>query len=611
MAKNIEPMLKLISGYLKLEKCSYFVIPEYQRSYSWNITQCDKLWQDIESFIESGASDPYFFGTIILDCSVADQYHIIDGQQRTTTFFIILKALLIQINKSLALLPLDDETEALIAGLKANRNKIMAILYKAEDEEIPGMLKDESKVKGIQVMKNNSINELFQEEIVKIIESNSFEEAEKNAHRIPRKQKDNKYTNHFRNFKFFYERLGEKSDSLLNHFAKIFLEKCQIIEIRSWQIEQAITMFNSLNSTGMPLSDADIVSAQLYSNAGENKSIFNAKWKEINRLADTLKSRKIANIDAILQQFMYTNRAINKEYINNGSINVTTPGLRRYYTEIRKELLLEPFSLCDRFHAIAKTWDEIKDYSMVRLLLKFNDNANIYLAGYLSRFKTSEITEGIVEEIAYPLLRLFALLELVDTGYSSKNFKTFLFGVNTKLVDSSVSIPEISKIFDVHIRTTWDTNNIFDHIFDYENNILVFLNDFLYSKSKGEKFEFADNVNVEHIMPSSGRNIEAIRQDAGVSNQDEFRAIVNKLGNKILLEEDINKSLSNEWFKSKKQNSVLTKSGYKDSKYTLASSLTTYPSLLWTKDDITKATRKVQIRIASFIFDKPIVVVES
>ena len=37
MAKNIEPNLKLISDYLKLSRGANFVIPEYQRGYSWEI----------------------------------------------------------------------------------------------------------------------------------------------------------------------------------------------------------------------------------------------------------------------------------------------------------------------------------------------------------------------------------------------------------------------------------------------------------------------------------------------------------------------------------------------------------------------------------------------
>src|SRR5690606_6623695 len=130
----------------------------------------------------------------------------------------------------------------------------------------------------------------------------------------------------------------------------------------SWQIEQAITMFNSLNSTGMPLSDADIISAQLYSNAGDNKKAFNDQWESINKLANELSSRKIIDIDAVLQQFMYINRAINKEYISinkegNESVDVTTPGLRRYYTDIKKELLNEPIVLCNNLTKITNIWN--------------------------------------------------------------------------------------------------------------------------------------------------------------------------------------------------------------------------------------------------------------
>ncbi len=58
MSKNIEPTLKLIREYLKLKKSEHFVIPEYQRGYSWDIIQCDKLWQDIEAFIASNTEDP-------------------------------------------------------------------------------------------------------------------------------------------------------------------------------------------------------------------------------------------------------------------------------------------------------------------------------------------------------------------------------------------------------------------------------------------------------------------------------------------------------------------------------------------------------------------------
>ena len=52
-------------------------------------------------------------------------------------------------------------------------------------------------------------------------------------------------------------------------------------------------MFNSLNSTGLPLSDADVISAQLYSKANENEAVlrlFNDKWKSIKNLTDKLRT---------------------------------------------------------------------------------------------------------------------------------------------------------------------------------------------------------------------------------------------------------------------------------------------------------------------------------
>lgn len=608
MAKNIEPTLKLISKYLKLEKSENFVIPEYQRGYSWDITQCDKLWQDIEAFIASNASDPYFFGTIIVDCSVTNKFSLIDGQQRTTTFLLLLKALLMQLNIAIPKVLDDEESEALKAGLKAKRNKVMALLYKAEDEDIPSMLKDTAKTQNILVIENKSINELFSKEVKTIIEAVDFKTSEQNVYKIPRKQKDNKYTKHFRNFKYFFGKLGEKSESELNQFANIFLEKCQVIEIRSWDIEQAITMFNSLNSTGMPLSDADIISAQLYSNAGDNKTTFNDQWESINKLANELNGRKILDIDGVLQQFMYINRAIGKEYISinkegNESVDVTTPGLRRYYTDIKKELLNEPLVLCNDLTKITNRWNHIKDYPIVKLLLKCNENAKLFLSGYLYRYETTEITEEAILNLCECLLRLFTVLELSDAGYSSSKFKTFLFGENIKLVDKIVSIDTIKNNFNEHIKNNWNSDTISGAIVEYEKNLLVFLNEYLYAKNKGTKFDFAENVNIEHIMPASGRNITTIQQDANITTKEEFNSIVNKLGNKILLEEDINKSIGREWFKTKKQNSINSKSGYKDSKYGIALALTTYPKDNWTKDDIDIATKKAVERIVKFIFN--------
>lgn len=605
MAKNIEPQLKFIGEYLKISENEMFVIPEYQRGYSWDIEQCDKLWQDVESFIDSGANDPYFFGTIIINCSDADNcFNLIDGQQRTTTFLLLLKAMLIKIDETLKKFIKNEDSEALWDGLDENRKKILDILYKADVKKRALIKKDWSIVKSAVLLTNKSINEQFRDELQLILHAETYEEAESKSYKIPRKQKDNKYTHFFRNFKFFYEKLNDYSESRLNNFADVFLDECQIIEIRSWQVEQAITMFNSLNSTGMPLSDADIISAQLYSNADGDKSEFNLLWEKINKLAASLSSRKILSIDSVLQQYMYINRAVEKAYIRGDVTDVTMPGLRSFYLTINKGLLTKPIELCNNFKKIVDTWDKVKDYSLVKLLLKFNENAKLYLSSYLFRFNVEEITEKNVATISECLIRLFALLELVDSGYSSSKFKTFLFRENTKLVDTSVGEDEIINDFNTHITANWTEDDISTRISEYDGNILVYLNDYLYAKEHKEKFDFTENVNVEHIMPASGRNLGTIRHDANIQSEEEFKLYVNKIGNKILLEEDINKSIGNDWFRTKKSSSITEKKGYINSRYSIAQRMATYPNDVWTREDIDTATGKATKRIIRFLFNK-------
>lgn len=571
MAKNIDPELKKIGSYLELEDRAIFSIPEYQRAYSWEIKQCDKLWQDLENFINSGGTDPYFFGTIIINCQDNDtKLSLIDGQQRTTTFILLCKALLLRIIQATEETKKDEESENLTYGLTKKRDRLIQILYKVSDNQILSVLKDFENAPTRHILENNSINETYKNELQTIIDSPNFESAEQRAVKIKYKQKDNKYTNFFRNFKFFYIKLEELSPSEVNLFAEYILDKSEIIEIRSWNVEQAITMFNSLNSDGMPLLDADIISAKLYSNSGEDREGFNTKWSELKKIILELEENNITDIDGVLMQYMYVKRAQDKEYISEkGSVNVTTPGIRRYYTETNQQLLETPLKLTAQLLKVAKIWNEIKDYSIVELCSKFNENLKLYLIPYLFRFEIDEITESLITQYVEILLRLFSILELVDTGYSSSKFKTFLFGLNIKLVDENISLAEIKQEIDRHINREWKKEEIEAAATNYTKNSLVFLNEYLACKESNQKFILPDKYEIEHIMPRSGKNIDQIREDAGIFDKEEFSEIVNKLGNKLLLEEDINRSIGNSWFRSKIQNSVKDRKGYKDSNFTL------------------------------------------
>ena len=134
----------------------------------------------------------------------------------------------------------------------------------------------------------------------------------------------------------------------------------------------------------------------------------------------------------------------------------------------------------------------------------------------------------------------------------------------------------------------------------------MYLNEYLFAREKDKTFILGDKYDIEHIMPCSGSNLSEIRKDAEINNEEEFNEIVNKLGNKILLEEKINRAIGNEWFRTKVSTTIESKTGYKDSVYPIAQALVAeYRSAdkpYWKKDEIADATEKACERITKFIF---------
>lgn len=588
--KDIEPKLQYIKDFFDLKASEKFVIPEYQRAYSWNREQCDKLWQDIKDFRDSGAEEPYFFGTIIIDASTDGVLNLIDGQQRTTTFLLLLKALQLCIKDTLIALGDSQDSKPLKKGLETSYDTILKLLYKADDELIVKLEDDWSYARSITLLDNHSINEVYRCDLSAILASETFFEAEQNVQRIPRKQKDNKYTNFFRNFKFFHENLKGYSQTELNEFAKAFLSKCQVIAIKSWQIEQAIVMFNSLNSTGMPLSDADIISAQMYSRA-EDKVLFNDLWTQVIDSSNSFVPQKVLTIEAVLQQYMYLTRAKNREYAE-GDVNV--PGVRKYYTVLKPDLLNAPIEICKSYQRIIDLWTKAVEFPVVRLLLKFNDNCKLFLISYLYRYEPSELRLDKIRPIAEALIRLFAILELGDTGYSSAKFKTFLFNQNLALVNPLAPTSDIVEAFDRHILSTWSMEELKRGLQEYDKNILVYLHDYLYAQEHGRELDFNLALNVEHIMPMSVYKSGVMYSTYGFGDNEELHSYVGLLGNKIVLEEKLNKEIGNYPFGQKR-------TYYKTSNCALANTMSEHSEEVWKKECIEHHQQEVIQRLLTFI----------
>ena len=83
-----------------------FIIPIYQRTYSWTIAQCRQLWEDILRVAQEEHIPSHFVGSIvyiskgIISASAIQEFLVIDGQQRLTTLSLLLVALAKAIEKA-------------------------------------------------------------------------------------------------------------------------------------------------------------------------------------------------------------------------------------------------------------------------------------------------------------------------------------------------------------------------------------------------------------------------------------------------------------------------------------------------------------------------------
>jgi uncharacterized protein with ParB-like and HNH nuclease domain len=82
-----------------LQGVKQFIIPIYQRTYSWRNKECKKLWDDILSVAQNDEVPTHFLGSIVYaskgvyQVASLPQLLVIDGQQRLTTLFLLLAAL--------------------------------------------------------------------------------------------------------------------------------------------------------------------------------------------------------------------------------------------------------------------------------------------------------------------------------------------------------------------------------------------------------------------------------------------------------------------------------------------------------------------------------------
>jgi len=69
----------------------FYIVPDYQREYVWTDKEVHQLLEDINEQIDAGSGREYFIGTVLVSpAAEKNHFEVIDGQQRLTTFFLLL-----------------------------------------------------------------------------------------------------------------------------------------------------------------------------------------------------------------------------------------------------------------------------------------------------------------------------------------------------------------------------------------------------------------------------------------------------------------------------------------------------------------------------------------
>lgn len=208
-----------------LRKSPQFSIPIYQRTYSWTEPQCRQLWDDILRAGRDERINSHFMGSIVYiegglyQVSTQSQVLVIDGQQRLTTVSLLLEALARK---------LGDGAEP-VDGFSAKKLRNYYLLNSYE--------KDEQRYKLLltQTDKKTLLALLDQEELPE-------------AHSLRLKQ----------NFEFFEKQLaslGDKIEALCKGLTKLMVVDISL----SRDQDNPQLIFESMNSTGLELSQADLI----------------------------------------------------------------------------------------------------------------------------------------------------------------------------------------------------------------------------------------------------------------------------------------------------------------------------------------------------------------
>ncbi len=516
MATTISVNKQTIEQFLLNARRKPFVIPEYQRPYSWTNEQIDTLFRDIWEFTSNDGGTEndgtYFLGSIVSYENEDGEQEIIDGQQRITSLFLLLRAIYTKLTVT------DEKSPEAINFI----SKIEPLIWRTN--------KLTGKVDYASILLTSKVISDSENEILKnILETGNVKE----------KAQDN----YSKNYKQLLELLEEKSKEnalMIYQFIYALLNQVIILPITADTQDTALTIFSTLNDRGLPLSDADIFKAKIYNNLNkEEKEKFIEEWKELEEDS----SRISESIQQLFYYHMFYQRALENDKVT------TTPGLRKYYSANKFERILKP-NILSNLRQILNLWEVISNKNVIEDE-EWSKNIEI--------LKILDILTSYPNEFwKYPVIIYY--LRYKDNKDFEERFLAFLRKLYTELLKKYIEIPTITAVKTNILKLNAEIINTDKPTFDFKSlseddireKIKTPHRNVVRMLLKTLAYELQDELlpekwEIEHILPVKWENSYDLRE-----NEEVAREKIEHLGNKTPFEKKLNIIATNNYFAKKK-----------------------------------------------------------
>lgn len=280
---EITPESKSLEKILSGLETSYLV-PDYQRDYSWSPNEVETLWIDLCNAHEQQSE--YFMGTIVLKKHDLndDQFDIVDGQQRLATFSILFSV----VASIATAFPSEPELFKDTPRNKENIDKAKKTATIAINR-----LREASEPDNYFLKLNKKDNDCFQY-IVRnendILDSDEKLKINKSDKRLVKTRKTF-YTLIFDTIN------GDDAISKLNNLLVHIVKKLKFITIEVKTDYDAFLLFESLNSKGMDLSVSDLVKNKILMRSAGDEDVSEKLLSNWDDMINHVESSRLSPVD--------------------------------------------------------------------------------------------------------------------------------------------------------------------------------------------------------------------------------------------------------------------------------------------------------------------------